>query len=131
MFATSGYFVLSSPAWHLASPPFSTARREPHSRATSPPSRPTRKVCTTSATSSSGGGKEADDALHSAAREKVDLSQEIIQIIVSSGRVVSLARSRLRKRALPSVPVSFGILGVHPNQRYCCVNSLKLLVQRM
>lgn len=85
MFATSGYFVLSSPAWHLASPPFSTARREPHSRATSPPSRPTRKVCTTSATSSSGGGKEADDALHSAAREKLDLSQEIIQIIVSSG----------------------------------------------
>ena len=42
-------------------------------------------MCTTSATSSSGGGKEADDALHSAAREKVDLSQEIIQIIVSSG----------------------------------------------
>ena len=38
-----------------------------------------------SATSSSGGGKETDDALHNAAREAVDLSQEIIQIIVSTG----------------------------------------------
>ena len=49
------------------------------------------------------------------------------RLLFPRGRVVSLARSRLRKRALPSVPVSFGILGVHPNQRYCCVNSLKLL----